>query len=212
MDKMKTQKLFIIISLIVTGFLLIGVLVLTLTPILEKWTLFWITFGILCAFWLITGLIILIKKFNTVDTVSKAMSVKDAIAKEIKEIVEDDQNPDNLKLLKVKKMNMGIDGMEKTPVLLLVFHGKELNEIRISIINLKDAKNPSRLIDPLLDEIAETMRYTAEMPSPDPIKETIKPFFQNGLPLNITERIIPPSPSTKKEEEEKIKLGEKSEL
>lgn len=197
---MKNKTVSLIIAG-VTGFITLVGLILSLF-VLDKWTIFWITLGVSVLTWLIFGIVIFVRINSTIDTQKKKTDIKDAIEREKQEILKDRDNPDNLILKKNITYNLGSEGHEKSPIFCAVFHGKEKNQKRVSIIDLNDVKNPTRLIDPTEKEIVEAMRYKAENPAPDPIKERILPFGYG------TERTIP-NPSRQRDEEELKKIEDK---
>jgi len=200
------NKSILIGSLIGSFFILIIMLILPVLILGSSWWWFFGTLIFLAFSWLLAGAIIMIARMSKIEGTTKKIDNKDAISKEIESIKEDENNPDNLEPRDTWRRNIGAEGHEKTPILVIDGRGTELNQRRISIINLNDPKNPTRLTNPPEDELVEAIRFIAEVPSPEPIKENVNEFFKQGI-MQTTRTI--PSPSKQKEKDEEAKIEEK---
>lgn len=185
----------------VTGFLFLVALILTLTKIVETWTLFWIFVGIIVFTWIGVGIYFLIKLGTTIDVKANSIDDKEAIAKFKEEVLEEDDNPDNLIPFKEPAIYRLGSPSKESSVLVAGFIGTEMNQKRFLVQNLDNKKIRSKLTDPKPEEILEAMNLSPESPK-DMIVEKIKQRFEFGQPT--TEKEIKRSAEQKKEESEAI--------
>lgn len=160
-----------------------------------------IFFGVAFA---ITGIIILIVKIVTRKKPTEIkINIKDAKIRAVYEVAHDLDNPDNLKIDKSKLFKIGEKGAEKTPILIIMGKGTEMNEKRIIITNLNNPKNEtSNLTDPPEEEIREAIRLIADHPPEEVVEEIKTSMGQYGMPETVRKITRPSSYEEKKKEEE----------
>jgi len=177
-----------------------------LIPLLSNASWWWF-FGFLIfivILWLIVGIIFLILRLIKKPPIKLRIDLRDAKNRAIYEMKYDDDNPDNFKILKSKLVKIGEKGAEKTPIAVFDGVGTELNQRRVTIINLNNPKQESTpLVDPTDDEIKEAIRLIAEHPPEEEIKEeTTIGTDRFGRPVTTT-KIRRPSSTELKEQKEK---------
>ena len=195
--------------LIVTGITLVILVFFAVVPWVimdkSKWWFFTplIFFGVA---YILFGFGYLIYKVVTKKkTVEIKLNIKDAKLRAVHEMKYDLDNPDNFKINKSRLVRIGEKGADKTPILVLIGIGTEMNQKRVIIINLNNPKQESTsLIDPSEEdkEIEKSIRLIAEHPPEEERTTTEEGVDAFGRPTRIIKTRKPTTFEEKKKEEE----------
>jgi len=203
---MKKEKAWTIA--IIVGALFIFVIFVVLTLVNDWGVKGWaIPLGVEVGLFLVGGFIYLVIKFRKKVPEQQEVNTKEAVEFTRKEVLHDEDNPDNLKVGEVKLRRVGAEGKEPTPVLTIYAKGTEMNENRVIIRNMNNyKKEKTSLIDPTKEEIIDGILTIAEYPSTQ-VTEEIRQSLEHGIPMTYIKRVTPSSTAQKqaiaKEEAEK---------
>jgi len=185
-------------------FLIVPVLILE-----YSWWWFFAPLIFIIISWIFLGIILLVINFKKPKITKLKLNISDAVKRAVYEMKYDEDNPDNFRIDKKKLSREGEKGYEKTPILLLEGVGTEKNQKRVIIFNLNNPKQEStKLIDPSDNEIEKSIKDIAENPQEEDIKqETTIGVDSFGRPITTT-KIVKPSSTERKMEEEQKKVDE----
>jgi len=161
--------------------------------------------------WALFGFIFLIKKLSKPAEEIPKIDPKDAISNVIELIKNDINFSDNLVIKKTQIQRRGQPG-KKTPILIVMGIGTELNNRIFCLVNLSNPKKeimPS--INPDVEEFAESIRLFAEEPENEMIKEQTITTLNHGFPTFQTTKTMPSS-QKERDELDKKNAEEKTNL
>jgi hypothetical protein len=210
---MKTKTIFLWVSFAISIVLLVGTLVIFPLILKKSWWWFFSTLIFMGLFWIVTGIILLVNKWNSQLPQSTKIDPADAVKKVILMTKYDDDNADNLVILKKVIWKLGRKEFEPTPVMVILGKGTEKGQNRCFIINLNNPeKEISNIIDYKIEDIWTEANLIADHPADSPMTEKVTESLKFGVPTRTTERVIPSSAKErealeKKEAEERTGIG-----
>jgi len=185
----------------ISTFLLIASIVI---PIIIEWKkfrwIFFIVLGLYVLGWIIYLIVFLVKLYGKVTPIEK-IDVTTAIDKEVESIKEDRYRPDNFIPKEYFLGRYGEAGKPKTPNLVVLGEGSEMNDKRVSIINLNNRKETSRVTNKTEEEIKKLANLLAENPDTETHEEIIIPGGY-GMGMQRIKRTLPSSQSKRDEIEQ----------
>lgn len=198
------KKLWLIL-IIAVCFLLPLVVIICLT-LIFKWSL-WIILGLFIFEFivgLIVGVVYLIKSLTSIKTKKPVMDEKTARKLVVKAFKEDEDDPDNFMIKEFKPMNIGERGTEKTPIIVYIGKGTELDNDLVGIINL-NTKKIAKLKNPNKLDIISQINSIADHPVEEKeIIETKTGLDAFGRPTTTTISKKMTQEEKKKEEDKKV--------
>lgn len=189
--------------------LLIGIFIVVILKFSLWWL--WSALIVLSIAWLIVGGYFLWQSIS-----QKIPDVEQVDLGEAENIarydnVYDKDNPDNFMMIDKKLFKIGTEGSEKTPIQIFRGQGSELLEARWFLINLKNIKEKSLLIEPTREEVIEaTIKLADAQPTTEIIESVSEGLDQWGRPqmkVKVTRQTPAQLKEEKAKEEEEKKLA-----